>query len=853
MSIRVLKFGGTSMGSGERIHALTNIISMEKEQGSLVIVASAMSGVTDLIIQTTESLVGISVEAGESLSHQVVTQLRERHFEAINSIQLHTPSKSRSKEERLQVESVISNCLEQLKKLWSAVCCLQEISLQTRDRLLSFGEKLSVPLLSYALNIQGHQSQYLYADDFILTDHCFGEANVLGEETDQSITRVIEPLCQEGVIPVITGFCGKTRIGQTSTFGRGGSDLSATIIGAALNAEMVTLWSDVDGIYSADPRKVPEATVIPNLHYKEAAEMSFYGAKVLHQRTMIPVIEKRIPVYSKNTFNPSASGTMIHDRVQVGSHPVKACTAVQDQAIILIEGNGMAGVPGIAAMIFTALRQKNVSVTMISQSSSEVTITLAVPEPQVEQARHALNTTLKEQLNKGLIEQISVRPHVALIAVVGFGMKENSGVSGRVLGALGRANVNVLAIAQGSSELNISLAVDMEECVQGLRAIHREFELHKLDIGVDARSQIDLILFGYGQIAEKLVQLLDDRATAIKERFGLTLRVVCVIDRSGYKLHPQGFRLKELITMKTQKSKGVALAQQADGKSAASAVEALEDILKYRLGYPIVIDLTDSTEALPIFKRTAQLDADLVSANKAPLAVDFNHYEELMDLYQRRQRLLKIEATVGAGLPIIETIEMLLATGDEIESIEGCFSGTLGLLMSLLEDGLSLSKAVEDAVSRGYTEPDPALDLSGIDVERKAIILGRKAKLLDQDMELTRKGLVEDQWIGRLKEDLFTHLNDLNSKIKQGFASAEEKGNKLRFTARVTKNKVVVGLSELASQSALGQLKGTDNIVVIYSKRYHDRPLVVSGPGAGPTVTAMGVLGDLLRIAAERA
>ena len=853
MSIRVLKFGGTSMGSGERIHALTNIISMEKEHASVVVVASAMSGVTDLIIETTESLVGLSTEAGESLYHQVIKQLHERHFEAINAIDQLSPTNANSNNLKAEVESVISTCLEQLNKLWSAVYYLQEISLQTRDRLLSFGEKLSVPILSYALKAQDQQSIYLYADHFVLTDQCFGEANILGEKTDLNITKVIKPLCQDSVIPIITGFCGRTESGQTTTFGRGGSDLSATIIGSALNAEMVTLWSDVDGIYSADPRKVPEATVIPHLHYKEAAEMSFYGAKVLHQRTMIPVVEKQIPVFSKNTFNPSAPGTMIHHQVHVGSHPVKACTAVQNQAIILIEGNGMAGVPGIAAKIFTALREKNVSVTMISQSSSEVTITLAVPEHQVEPAREALNTTLEEQLNKGLIEQISIRPQVALIAVVGFGMRENIGVSGRVLTALGRANVNVLAIAQGSSELNISLAVDMDQCVQGLRVIHREFELHKLDIGVDARAQIDLILFGYGQIAEKLIQLLDDQATAIKERFGLTLRVVCVIDRSGYKLRPQGFRLGELIEMKAQKSKGITLAQQVGGQSATSAIVALEDTLKYRLGYPIVIDLTDSTEALPIFRRTAELDADLVSANKAPLAVNFSDYEDLIALYQNRQRLLKLEATVGAGLPIIETVEMLLATGDEIESIEGCFSGTLGLLMSLLEDGMSLSDAVQDAVSRGYTEPDPALDLSGIDVERKAIILGRKAKLLDQDMELTRVGLVADQWIGHSKDALFTHLSDLNKQTKHDFAEAALQGHKLRFTAKVTKNKVTVGLSKLASETAIGQLKGTDNIVVIHSKRYHDRPLVVIGPGAGPTVTAMGVLGDLLRIAAERA
>ena len=852
MNIQVLKFGGTSMGSGDRIHDIALLIAKERTKGHPVVVASAMSGVTDSIIDTTDALLNLSKAAGRTTFNSTLHNLRQRHIEALSVI--HSKSSDTvSLSLKSNIEAIIEQRLAELSELWEAICSLQEVSLQTRDRLLCFGEKLSVPLLSFALQVHHQESAFLYADEFILTDERFGEAGTLAKETDLGIQQTLMPLVSTGVIPIITGFCGQTKAGKTTTFGRGGSDLSATIIGAALNAKYVTLWSDVDGIFSADPRKVPEATVIPQLHYKEAAEMSFYGAKVLHQRTMIPVIEKHIPVYSRNTFNPEAPGTLIHDQIIIGSHPVKACTAVQNQAIILIEGNGMAGVPGIAATIFSRLSQDNVSVTMISQSSSEVTITLAVPEQQAALAQQVLEDVLHDHIKRGLIEGISIRPQVALIAVVGYGMKESWGVSGRVLTALGHAKVNALAIAQGSSELNISIAVDMEQCIFALRAIHREFALHKIDIGIDARSQIDLVLFGYGQIASHLIHLLDEKAVAIKERFGLTLRVVCVIDRSGYTLHPQGFRLSQLVDMKQQKSQGVALAQQANGISTNSAIQALDEVLKYRLGHPIVIDLTDSVHALPVFLRAAELDTDLVSANKAPLATDFQNYQTLMNTYKSRQRLLKFEATVGAGLPVIETIEMLLATGDEIESIEGCFSGTLGLLTSLLEDGTSFSHAVADAIDRGYTEPDPALDLSGIDVERKAIILGRTAGLLDQDMQLTRQGMVADRWIGQDRQDLFNHLEQLNQQMNADFTEAKTAGYKLRFMARITKNKASICLDKVSAQTAIGQLKGTDNIVVIHSKRYHDRPLVISGPGAGPAVTAMGVLGDLLRIAAERA
>lgn len=853
MKISVLKFGGTSMGSGERICQASNLIQTEMLMNHPVIVASAMSTVTDLIVHTTQSLLEHRSSEAELLIQKVIEELQERHEQALKFIDLKLPFSEETSVLKSSVEQTISATLNELKDIWRAVHWLQEVSLATRDRLLSFGEKLSVPLLTFALQRTGIPSVALYADTFLLTDECFGEADTLPQESDQAIIKAILPLCEQGIIPVITGFCGVSKTGRTTTFGRGGSDLSATIVARALNAVYVTLWSDVDGIFSADPRIIPEATVIPKLHYREAAEMSFYGAKVLHQRTMIPVIEKRIPVYSKNSFKPEATGTLIHDEILVGSHPVKACTAVQNQAIILIEGNGMAGVPGVAARAFNRLSQEGVSVTMMSQSSSEVTITLAVPEPYAKIAHSALEDVFSQHLARGLIDSISTRHQVALIAVVGLGMREGRGVSGRVLSALGRAQVNALAIAQGSSELNLSIAVDMDQCVSGLRAIHREFELHKTDIGVDARSQIDLILFGFGQITAHLIHLLDEKALAVKERFGLHLRIVCVIDRSGYQLCPQGFRLDELVQMKKQKDMGIKLGDQKGGTTTQSPLQALDDALSYRLGHPIVIDLSDSVHALSVFRRTAELDADLVSANKAPLALDFQSYQDLFALYQKRKRLLKFEATVGAGLPVIETIQMLLATGDQIERIEGCFSGTLGLLTSLLEDGTSFSDAVKEAVKRGYTEPDPAIDLSGIDVERKAMILGRTAELLDEQMTLERVGMVADTWIGQDRTLLWQHLEQLNQGIAMEFAKAKLRNARKRFIVKITKNSAKIGLDEIPAHLPIAQLKGTDNILVIYSKRYHERPLVVSGPGAGPEVTAMGVLGDLLRIAAERA
>ena len=665
------------------------------------------------------------------------------------------------------------------------------------------------------------------------------------------MVAALKPVLDRGDVPVVTGFCGRAPDGATTILGRGATDFTATLLAGALGADGVTIWSDVDGVFSADPRVVPEARVIPQLNYREAAEMSYYGAKVLHQRTMIPVSGPGIPVVMRNSLNPSAPGTVVDGAFTPGSHPVKAISAIRGQALLSVEGKGMAGVPGIASRVFGALADRRISVTMISQSSSESSICLAVRDDEVASAEQALKASLRTEMSRGDVEEIVVRRSVGLVAAVGLGMAQTPGVSGRIFGAMGRAAVNVLAIAQGSSELNVSLAVEGRAVDAAVTAMHGEFGLDRLDTGVATERFLDLMLLGCGKIGRELVAQVLDRRAHVFERFGLHPRVVAIADRSGFLFRPTGLELDELRQVLDAKAGGGRLAD-LDGATAGTPSDMVRHALQWRLSRPVLVDVSDS-ESHEAFLDAFARRCDVATANKKPLAGDIAVYDALLGAAARHRRLLRAEATVGAGLPVVDTLEMLLHTGDRLRSAEGSLSGTLGFLMSRLEEGAPFSEAVSQAVSLGYTEPDPVADLSGEDVARKAVILGRLSGLAGGDAQISLQGLVDPGWAGMAVPDLVQRLRaEVDEPMAARVAAAKAAGRSLRFVASVSAGRIVVGPTEVPADSALGMLKGTDNQVVFTSERYDDRPLVVTGPGAGIGVTAMGVLGDVLRIAAER-
>ena len=711
---------------------------------------------------------------------------------------------------------------------------------------------MSIRLLTIALMAEGLDAVAMDADTFLETDDHHGEANPLGIVADRTISAAVLPLLQDGQTPVVTGFCGIAPDGATTTLGRGGSDYTATLIASAIDADEVTIWTDVDGVFSADPRSVPGARCVEQLNYREAAELSFYGAKVLHQRTMIPVSRKRIPVRTRNSFNPSAPGTLVNDKYTPGSHPVKAISAIRDQALVSVEGKGMSGVPGVAARVFQCLADRAISVTMISQSSSESSISLVVPERQAEAAAAALKAEFRTDLSHGDIEEITTEPKVGLVAAVGLGMAHVPGVSGRIFGSLGQAGVNILAIAQGSSELNISMALTEAEVSLAVRTLHDEFALHRKDTGADQPDGLDLMLLGCGSIGQALIGQIIERHIHIYERFGLRPRIVAVADRSGYILNPSGLNQEELQELIAAKRSGKKVVSLPGGVASNTPVDMVESALEYRLSRPVLVDVSDSGMSHEAFLAAIKRGCDVATANKKPLADDPDIFASLQGAAAAQGRIIRAEATVGAGLPVIDTLEVLIGTGDRLKSARGCLSGTLGYLMSALEKGTAFSTAVKAAVELGYTEPDPVADLSGVDVARKATILARLAGLPSADKPVQLEGLVDASLEGQSLETLFAHLETLDQDFEAKVGAAKASNQVLRFVAEVDADHIKVGPIAVPAASPLGGLQGSDNMIVFESDRYNDRPLVVTGPGAGIDGTAMGVLGDILRIAAER-
>jgi aspartokinase/homoserine dehydrogenase 1 len=835
--VEVHKFGGTSVAGADRMVSVAKLVVAAMGEARVVVVTSAMAGVTD-------ALMAIATVAGTGDRDdglRRVDAMLARHLEVLSALD------SSDAATDLDLRRIAS----ELSDLVRGASLLCEMTARTRDRMLAAGEKLAVRLLAVALRCQGVPARALDADDFLETDDRFGAASPLAGVADRSMANAIRPVLAAGEVPVVTGFCGRAPDGATTTLGRGGSDLSATLVAAALGADEVTIWTDVDGVYGADPRIVPETRTIPQLNYREAAEMSYYGAKVLHQRTMIPVASRGIPVRVRNSLLPFSVGTIVDGRFTRLSHPVKAITAVRDHCLVSVEGKGMSGVPGVSARVFRSLADRQISVTMISQSSSESSICLAVPAADAALAEAALKREFRADLSAGDIEDVVVRQGVGLVAAVGIGMSHTPGVAARLFGALGVRDVNILAMAQGSSELNISLAVTDEDVDEAVRAVHLEFGLHRIDVGVDSPAALDLVVLGCGKVGRALVRLVLDRQAHVFERFGREVRIVAIADRSGYMLRPAGISREGLEALMSAKAAGRHLADLDGAVATSEPLGVVAAALAYRLSRPILIDVTDCEGNGPVFLSAFASGCDVVTANKKVLAGTPDSFKKLTAAAVSAGRLVKAEATVGAGLPIVDTLEMLLASGDRLVRAEGALSGTLGFVTTRLEEGVPLSEAVAEAAALGYTEPDPAEDLSGADVARKALILGRLSGLAT-DVPVKLIGLVEDLPLGLAADALYAALRNKDAAMAERVATARDQGRRLRFLASVQADLIEVGPVEVPVGSPFAGLRGTDNQIVFVSDRYRDRPLVISGPGAGVDVTAMAVLCDVFRIAAER-
>lgn len=827
----VHKFGGASLADSTAVRRAVEIIRSHRREPTVVVV-SAMAGVTDALLTVARQAGSGDARALAAL----IARLRTRHAEAARAL---LPA-GRA---RAGILAHIAEVFQELEALAAGLGRLRELTPRSNDFVVSRGERLSARLFAAALDASGIKAKYVDALDVIHTDDAFGQASPDFARTDRAALRTLLPIIARGVVPVIPGFLGATSSGEVATLGRGGSDLTATLIARAIGAQRVSLWKDVPGLLTADPRVVPDARVIPQLHAREAAELAYYGAKVLHPRALIPLAGRRIPIYVRPFEDPGSPGTEVSEQVAPGRFPVKALTAAGGQALVTVTGNGMLGVPGIAARTFAALHSRRISVSLISQASSEHSICFSVPEPFAADARDGLVKEFQGEIARREIDGVEVSPGMATVAVVGLGMHGTPGVAAGVFAALAGGGLNVVAIAQGSSELNISIVVAAGDAAEAQRRIHAGFQLSRIAGGSVIRPErMEIVLLGFGQIGRALSSLLGR-----VDRPALSLRVAAVIDSSGFIFDQEGISARRLASLASEKRKGRRLADLPKGQL-ASAEAAVSHIAGYALTRPVLVDLTADDTAAAL-EQALTHGMDLVLANKRPLADRQAVSNGLWQTARARGRRILHEATVGAGLPIIDTYHKLVESGDRVHRIEGLLSGTLGYVLSEVSKGVPFSRAVSSAMTKGYTEPDPRDDLSGMDVARKALIL---ARLLGYQGEL-RQSAVESmvpKWARALTlEEFLARLEDVDPQWRRRVDEAAGKGSVLRYVASVTPSKIAVGVQAVPATSPLAAIQGSDNQLVFVTDRYKANPLVITGPGAGAEVTAAGVLNDILRLA----
>ncbi len=820
----ILKFGGSSMGSMESIERVIGIAKAQAALCRVGVVVSAMAGVTDRLLR----LGNLALARNEESISRELEEMRRQHLEAFLPLAVSESSKK-------MMSDSIEAAIRDVRRLIHGINLLGEFSPSTSDKLLSYGEILSSELLARALEDRNQRFCHADARDLIVIDRTREGPVVDFRETEGRTQRQLMPMLKKRHCPVVGGFVCRTRDGQAATLGRNGSDYSASIIGAALRAREIWIYTDVDGIMTADPDLVAEARVLPRISYQEAAEMSYFGAKVVHPKTMIPAVVHTIPIRIKNTFNPRARGTLIS--LRSGRIPfIKTVTSVRNLALLNIEGNGMIGIPGVASRVFDVLAREGINVMMISQSSSEHSICLVVQAVDADKARAAVQADFELEIERNLIERVMLTRRVAIVSIIGAGMRGRPGISGKFFDALGRSRINVLAIAQGSSELNISAAIAEADYRHAVQAIHTAFGLTR---------DFNIFIFGCGHISRALLGQISNSSRQITRNIHVSPKVLGVCNSRSWIFSGNGLAdsvIKEL-------GAGAAL-QDQPGAAVRPSTELILDRISAAFKSDVVLVDATAADFSHVHVEGFRRGFHIVTANKKPLADSLVQYQRIQNMRHRGGLNYQYEATFGAGLPLLSTLQDLIQTGDRILHIQGCLSGTLGFICSRLDEGIPLSAGVREAAALGYTEPDPRDDLGGVDVARKALIIAREIGLPLEMEEIALEPMIPRAYFGgRSVESFMAKLPQADRAVSARVRKALAQGRVLRFIAEIDHGGCRVGLQSVPRESPIGRLAGPDNILVFQTERYFTNPLVIQGPGAGAEVTAAGVLSDILKIA----
>ncbi len=813
--MRVLKFGGSSVGTPERINRVIEILSEYRQKKiRFAVVFSAFQGVTDSLISISRK----AVNRDESYMKDFA-QLKNLHFKSVDFL---IASQSSNVE-----KSKVNLLLNELEEILHGIFLVKELTLRTLDFVMSFGERLSCTIIAGAMNAREIDAEFLDSRTVIKTDDNFGSARVNFELTEKNIA---DHFAKHKKVQVVTGFIGSTDKNETTTLGRGGSDYSASILGAALNAEEIEIWTDVDGILTADPRKVSDSYSLNSVTYEEAMEMSHFGAKVIHPPTMKPALIKKIPIRIKNTFNQSFEGTVITESEPESSFSVKGISSIDDITLLRITGSGMVGVVGIASRIFGALAKANINVILITQASSEHSVCFAVLPQYGKQSKKLIEEEFKWEILDGMIDEVIVEPEMAIIAVVGKNMRHTPGISGKVFQSLGKNGINIIAIAQGSSELNISLVISKTDLKKALNVLHNSLFLSK-------RKILNLFLVGPGLVGSALFRLLLDRNVYVSDRLHTNINIAGMLNRKKMFFSENGIELKNWETL------------LGGSKEESDLEKFIERMKKMNLPNSILVDCTANDSVVKHYLQVLNASISIVTPNKIANTQSYDKYLLLREAASKKNVQFRYGTNVGSALPVISTLKDIIANGDEVVKIEGIFSGTLSFIFNTLKEKDSFSEVVKLAKERGYTEPDPRDDLSGLDMSRKLLILIRESGVPFELKDIEIEKLISRE-SGKAKsiEDFFELLKKDDERIIQKKKKAAEKNCVLSYIARYENGKAKLAIEEIDKNHPFSNLTNSENIVAFTTKNYWKNPLVIRGQGAGADFTAVGILSDILRI-----
>lgn len=805
--MRVLKFGGTSVGSEASIQNVKKIV--ESYPGPTVVVVSALGGITDQLLETAR------IAADHDLAYRdLFSAISSRHFQLIDNV---------IKDDAEELKASVSALLEELSHIFQGLYLIQDLSEKTKATIVSYGERLSSRIVARLIdNTLLHD-----ACSFIKTYPRNGK-NVLDSELSHELIRKeFNKLSESNKIHIVPGFISTDRdSGEITNLGRGGSDYTASLIAAALNADALEIWTDVDGFMTADPRVIPTAYTINELSYIEAMELCNFGAKVIYPPTIYPVCVKNIPILVKNTFNPSAPGTIIKNKIDNNNKPIKGISSIGGSSLITVAGLSMVGVIGVNRRIFTALAKHGISVFLVSQASSENSTSIGVREQDVKAAVEVLNDEFAKEIATGAMFSMLPQTGLATIAIVGENMKHTPGIAGKLFGTLGRSGISVIAFAQGASQTNISFVVDERSLKKSLNVIHDSFFLSEY-------KELNLFICGVGTVGGKLIEQIRSQQEKLRHTHRLKLNVVGIASSRKAVFSREGINLDNYRN----------LLDEAPENSQQSLPE---DIIGMNIFNSVFVDCTASKDIASLYQTFLDHNISIVAANKVAASSPYSQYKLLKDTALRRGVKFLFETNVGAGLPIIGTINDLRSSGDRILKIEAVLSGTLNFIFNALSAETPFSETVRLAKELGFSEPDPRIDLCGLDVVRKLLILTREAGYKAEIEEVDKKLFIPDYMFEGSLERFWKRLPELDSDFENRRRLLAAEGKKWRFVARMENGEMSVGLEAVDSHHPFYDLEGSNNIVMLTTERYHKYPMLIQGYGAGAAVTAAGVFANIM-------